>query len=924
MLIRLPLSFVLLVLSMPKLSADEDSTAVEFFEKSIRPALVEHCQRCHSVEASEKNKLRGGLLLDSRAGWVKGGDSGGVIVPGQPGKSLLIESLHYDGDVAMPPKGKLPDAVIANFEKWVELGAPDPRGETVLSAKAMGMTLEEGRKFWAFQPVANSKSSASSIDQFIDAKLSDVELSPAPQARREVLIRRIYFDLIGLPPTPGEIDAFVRDSDPRAYEKLVDRLLASPRFGERWGRHWLDVVRYAESVTLRGMVFSNAWRYRDYVIDAYNADRPFDALIREQIAGDLLPASSVEEKQRQTIATAFLALGNTALEEQDKEQLNMNVVDEQLDVISKGFLGQTVTCARCHDHKFDPIPTKDYYALAGILRNTQSMDHANVSRWIDRPMPGAEAKEKEYAAWTTELAQAEKSLKKLKAKMPGKASSGVVPASAFVGVVVDNDAAKRVGSWISSTHSKSYIGKDYLHDENQGKGQKSLTYIPKLPSDGEYDVRLAYSFAPSRAKAVPVTIFNGDGSKTVTVNMQQAPDLDGYFVSLGMFRFEAGGAGYVTIQTEGTDGYVTADAVAFVPKGSEAKPLPKTKSKGAAKEVKALEKRIKTLTQSLANRPMVMTVVENKTIVDVPIHIRGNVHSLGEVVPRGFLSVIDWHGVTPTNRTSGRLELAEWIASPRNPLTARVYANRVWHWLMGSGIVRSVDNFGTTGELPSHPALLDYLATRLVEKGWSTKALIREIVLSRTYQQGSDDLVSKRVDPENRLFGRANRRRLDAECIRDAMLQISGSLELDPPGRSFPAELKADYNYNAESNARSVYLPMFRNEIPELLQAFDIANPSMVTGRRDNSIVAPQALVMMNHPRVLHWAEFTAKRLLQQYDPLDKAMIDDAYKLILGRVPSDAERTVIAQHLEQQNNPKNAWVSVVQALFASADFRTIE
>ena len=355
--------------------------------------LVKECYSCHSSQAK---KLKGGLRLDSRAAVLAGGDSGPAVVPGKPEESPLIEALKGDGGLAMPPKGKLPGAVIADFEHWIKAGAPDPRdGATSASRSLRASTSRPVGRFWAYQRpriyeppvVAGADGSLGDIDRFLLAGLEAKGIAPAREADRATLARRVWFDLVGLPPSPGDIDAFVADPSPDAYEKLVDRLLASPGFGERWGRHWLDVARFGESLTLRGLVLKDAWRYRDYVIEAFNGDKPFDRFVREQVAGDLLPASGLVERRRGLVATSFLVLGNSNLEEQDKGQLVMDVVDEQLDTIGKAFLGQTIGCARCHDHKFDPIPTRDYYALAGILRNTKTLEHANVSKWLERPMP---------------------------------------------------------------------------------------------------------------------------------------------------------------------------------------------------------------------------------------------------------------------------------------------------------------------------------------------------------------------------------------------------------------------------------------------------------------------------------------------------------------------------------------------------------
>jgi len=893
----------------PGADAPGSPEQIEFFEKKIRPVLAEHCYACHSAEAERTKKLKGGLRLDTRDGLLKGGDSGPAIVPGKAADSLLVKTLRYAaGEVQMPPKGRLPDAVVADFEKWVDMGAPDPRGDPASGGRkppVRGLSVEEGRNFWAYKPpqappvpaVKDAGWPADDIDRFVLARLEAKGLRPAPDADRAALARRVYYDLTGLPPTPEQVDAFVRDTDPAAYEKLVDHLLASPEFGERWGRHWLDVARFAESVTLRGLVFKEAWRYRDYVIDAFNADVPFDRFVREQVAGDLLPAATADDRRRQLIATTFLALGNTNLEEQDKKQLRMDVVDEQLDAIARGFLGQTVTCARCHDHKFDPIPTKDYYALAGILRNAKAMEHANVSAWVEVPLPADPKTESALRKHESAVSALKGRIAAAKAKA-GPKTTGVLAVKDVPGVVVDDEQAKRVGDWTHSTFSGTYIGRGYVHDGNAGKGEKTLTFQPEALPPGRYEVRLAYSPGASRADNVLVQVFSADGEKTVAVDMKKNPPVDGRFVSLGEYRFEKNGLAYVMISNEDTKGHVTADAVAFVrtdadtARGGDRQPA--AASVAAAESVKALEAELKRLESTGPKRPMTMSVVEEKVIEETRVHVRGSVHNLGEPAPRGFLQVAT-RGPTPTipKNQSGRKELADWIASADNPLTARVMANRAWHWLFGSGIVRTTDNFGTTGEPPSDPELLDHLATTFVRDGWSVKKLVRRIVLSHTYRQSSaGGPTTVAADPENRLFGRANRRRLEAEEIRDTMLSVSGRLDLTRGGRTFVATLAADYGYKADSNRRSVYLPVFRNALPEALEVFDFADPSMVTGRRNTSTVAPQALFLMNHPFVLEQSRHSAARLLAGKLPDDGARITRAYRLALGRGPTDGERSV--------------------------------
>ncbi len=906
-----------------------DPNGVEFFEQKIRPVLVEQCQKCHSAEAEKNNKLKGQLLLDSKVGIAAGGESGAVLDSKEPKNSLLLKSLRYDGDLKMPPKGKLPDAVIADFEKWVAMGAPDPRDGTGAVKKQIGLTLDEGRKFWSYIPpkgvepptVKNKDWNANPIDRFIASGLEAKGLSPAKPADRATIARRLYYDLAGYVPTPEELDAFVMDKSPNAVEKLVDKLLASPAFGERWGRNWLDVARYAESVTLRGFILDEAWRYRDYVIESFNADVPFDRFIRAQIAGDLMTATDPAERRRQIVATTFLVLGNTNLEEQDKKMLRMDVVDEQLDVITKGFLAQTVTCARCHDHKFDPIPTKDYYALAGILRNAKTLEHANVSKWIDVPLPVDAEQEAKYSEAEKRIASLQARIKAEKSKGAAKAG-GILLVKDIPGIVVDDAAAKKVGDWMHSQHSGSYIGDGYLHDKNEGKGEKTLTFQPENLPPGKYEVRLAYSAGTSRSNKVPVSVFSADGEKELTIDMQKGPPIDGRYVSLGEFRFEKGGFSHVIVSNEDTKGHVTADAVVYVPETTDATTSAK-KVEPKADSTKALEAELKKLQETAPKRPKVISVVEEKQIEDAKVHIRGNPHNLGESAPRGFLQVASVGTVSFPKDRSGRLELANWIASKENPLTARVIVNRTWHWLFGSGIVRTTDNFGTTGEKPSNPELLDHLANQFVADGWSMKKLVRAIVLSQAYQQSSvGDPKALAADPENRLFGRANRRRMTGEAIRDSILRIAGTLSEERGGPAFPVSLAADYNFKANSTRRSVYLPMFRNALPELLEVFDAADPSTVTGVRNVSTVAPQALYLMNNPFVAEQAKLAAAKLMAANDA-DDARIVSLYRVTLGREPTDGERTVATNFLRNRSDAKDAWTKLIHAVFASAEFRFV-
>ena len=919
-----PAFFAVLLAAGGMAAAQDPPKDVDFFEKKVRPLLTDRCYSCHSTRAE---KLKGGLRLDSREGVLKGGDSGPAIVAGDPKKSLLLKAVRWvDDDLKMPPKKKLTDDQIGDLEAWILKGATWPAGDDSAAAgkpkKQVGLSIEEGRRFWSYRPPV--KPADADIDHQINARLAVENLQPGPVADKATLLRRVTYDLTGLPPAPEEVDAFVADPAPDAYLRVVDRLLASPQFGERWGRHWLDLARYAESLTLRGFILKEAWRYRDYVIDVFNRDLPYDRFVREQIAGDLLEAATLGDRRRQLIAATFLQLGNANLEEQDKKQLEMDVVDEQLDTIGKAFLAQTIGCARCHDHKFDPIPTRDYYALAGILKNARSLEHANVSKWLESPLPvdpSRDADVRKQEAAIASLQARIKAEKDLTPKARASKATGALAIADIAGVTIDDTQAEKVGEWKTSTYSGSYIGSGYVHDDAKGKGEKSLTFHPELAS-GTYEVRFAYAPGESRATNVPVTILSAEGEKILHVNEQEVPPIDGRFVSLGQYIFE-NNQGYVLVSNEGTKGHVTADAVVFIPVDAldQTKPAPKSAPNGG--RLKELEEELKKLQESGPRRDMVMAVREEKSIADLRIHIRGSVHTQGETVHRGVLQVATV-GAAPAIPAdeSGRRQLADWIASPANPLTARVMANRVWHWLFGSGLVRTPDNFGTTGEAPSHPELLDALAIRFVEDGWSVKKLVRRIVLTDVYRRAPGKAPG--ADPENRLLAVSTRRRLDAECLRDTMLRVSGRLRLEAPGGpTYPVSLSADYGYKAVGELRSVYVPVFRNAPAEIFEVFDVADASVTTGRRNCSTVAPQALFLLNSPFVLEQAKDAAKRILGETLADDRARVLRAWRLALGRGPTDGEVALALQGVAAAGSAEAGWTSVFHALFASVDFRYV-
>ena len=914
-------------LQLLKVSAKADEAKnMEFFEKKVRPLLLEHCSKCHS---SQEKKTKGGLDLDTRESTLQGGDTKAAIVPGKPTESLLIQSIGYNSDIKMPPKGKLSEQAIADLTEWVKMGAPDPRTKTAAKKNSNG-NISNAADWWSFQPMkkdfpslANLPKESNPIDYFILEKLKGAGIAPAKEASRTVLIRRLYLDLVGLPPTPEKILAFENDTSVNAYEKLVDELLQSPHFGERWARHWLDVVRFAQSSGGgRTAVFPDAWRYRDYVIQSFQKDKSFQNFIHEQIAGDLLEAKTNSEREANLVATGFLAMGPTNFERQDKKILEMDVVDEQLDTIGKAFMGMTIGCSRCHDHKFDPIPTKDYYSMAGIFKSTKTLIHDNVSRWVDRQLPMDPEDEKKLADHNNAIARLEQQIKASKGGKPSKAK--ILALADIEGIVVDDSQAKKVGNWTISTFKNHFIGEGYSHDDNADKGEKTICFTPEIKTTGKYDVYLAYVEGTNRAENVPVTIFHAEGEKVVHVNMQKAPDIEGRFIHLGQFKFENSGQGFVLVSNTGTKGHVVADAVQFLPTDQNNKIV---KSKIATAEtksdVKQLEGQLKELKSKSPTKVVAMGVDEEKKIGDINICIRGNVHTPGAIAPRGFIQAVKVENPPKIpNNQSGRKEFAQWLGDSTNSLTHRVYVNRIWHWLFGSGLVRTTDNFGTTGETPSHPELLDFLTTEFIRNNYSTKKMIRLMVTSKTYRQSSEN-SSADIDTDNRLFGKMNRKRLEAEVIRDSMLSVSNRLDLTNGGANMPANLSTEYGYKFTDTRRSIYTPVFRNTLPELFEVFDFPDPNLVIGKRNVSTIAPQALYLMNNPFVIAESQAAAKELLQIPDFNDYQRAERMYLIVIGRHPTGLEKEKILKFLasDGKRSPQESWALLFQAMFSTLDFR---
>ncbi|MDF1740816.1 MAG: DUF1553 domain-containing protein, partial [Verrucomicrobiales bacterium] len=913
-------------------AADISDADLRFFENRIRPILVEHCYECHSEEAG---KSKGGLWLDRRAGWLTGGDSGPAAKPHDVEGSLLIETVRYaDPDLEMPPDGKLSPSDILALEEWVKKGLPDPRGE-VLESGDGGFDLEERKQYWSYQARKTEFGERRSIDDFINAGLSSQGLEALPATTPESLLRRAKIDLTGLIPTPGEIESFAGNPDRGNYEAFVDGWLETHAFGERWGRHWLDIVRYADSSGGgRAAPFPNAWRLRDYVIDSFADDRPLDDLIKAHIAGDLLPSANTEERVENLIATGFLVMGPINYENQNKDELEFEIIDEQIDTLGRAFMGQTIGCARCHDHKFDPIPTSDYYAMAGIFKSTDFVTHANVSKWHTEPIPPTEEAKKaieEHAKSKGLLQGRIAEIKSELASLGHGAGSRVasVAVSSLRGIVVDNTDAIVEGEWKPSTSEPRWVGDGYLHDLNERSVRKSARFDFEIPGPGLFEIRMSYSSSTNRSTAVPVTVEGGGISETVIVNQRLKPEHDRLFHTLGKWTFTKGGKVSVTVRNSpGGDGHVMADAVQCL-SGENSTPLAgdglvaKSRVRQLEADLNQAEASLKALIKSAPRIPTAMSVVDRAAEErgDTEIRIRGVEANRGPIVPRGFLQAAKWDGMDEeayaiSQEQSGRLELANWVTARENPLTARVLANRIWLHLMGEGLVRTPDNFGITGQKPTHPDLLDFLAGRLIDSGWSTKALVREIMMSDVYARCSraGEGAQAKADPENKLYWRAHLRPLNAEALRDAMLTLSGELDLKGGGPSLPKNFRSEFGHQFVTLKRSVYVPAFRNSGYEMFSVFDFANPNFTVGKRADSTIPTQALFLTNSPFVHERAGKAAARLA----PTEAVDLDDGIRRVflntLARNPTGEElaltRQFIEEHPEWEADPVAAWAAL--------------
>lgn len=865
--IFIPFFVIAFVTALSHVSMAQDELSREqlnFFEAKIRPVLIKECYGCHSAKTGA---TKGGLMVDTKDSLLMGGDSGPAIVPGELDESLLWSSINHE-DYNMPPGKMLSDKVIADFKTWIEMGAPDPRNMKVTEIKSeiTAEDVEKGREFWAFKPPAlpsipklkNESWAENEIDHFVLAKLEANKLQPTDDADAETILRRLTFGLVGLPPTPSQV-AWMKQNyarDPKsAIAKVTDQLLDSEQFGERWGRHWLDIARYGESTGREvNITFPNAWRYRDYVIDSFNEDKPYDRFVQEQIAGDLLPVKTDRQWAENLVATGFLAIGPKTLTEQNGRQFRLDVIDEQVDVASRAILGVSIACARCHDHKFDPIPQSDYYAMSGIFENTSThygtidtLQNRRPSNLIVLPVEDPEVKKKKLSR--SEIKALQEKLEETQSKF--------------------REAAR----------ARQQMRKNGSSNSDAGRPLLSVA-------------RLSSQSAALKAK---LESYDDEGNP--------------YTYAMG--------------------------------------------------------------------------VQEVDKLVETRLLGRGEFDQPGQVVERGFPQVMCDEPVKLNANSSGRLELAKWMGSADNPLTARVMVNRIWQYMMGQAIVRTPENFGATGQTPTHPELLDWLAVKFVQEGWSVKKLIREIATSHVYRTDSKyDAASFNFDPTNELIWRFEPRRLDAESLRDSILAISGKLDKQRPYGSIASiagdglvrdgsvlslsdpsnaggkqqrsnRRRGQKNQDMMSNIadamiqraggsrttldqpveyRSVYLPVVRDSVTRSMDVFDFAESTMIVGKRETSNTPDQGLYFLNNKFVIDQSEKFARRLMDDHADVE-SQVRGAFVLAYGREAKQGEVSAAREFYERfevsdakyrrdhGSTAMKKLSALCQGILASAEFR---
>jgi mono/diheme cytochrome c family protein len=933
-------SLLLLALGGAAFAADLPPEQRDFFESKVRPILAGHCYSCHSIE---EKKSKGDLTLDTRQGWQKGGASGQVIVPGKPEESLLITAIGYqDADLQMPPKGeKLSDEQIATLTAWVKMGAPDPRdGGKDIAAKLSGLT-DQAKAHWAYQPVKKpavpeNKQAAwakTPVDAFILQKLEANGMTPNKPATKEALIRRAYYDLIGLPPTPYEVADFLKDTAPNAFEKVITKLLASPHYGERWGRHWLDTARYSDTIggernnnRTTEYRYAHAWTYRDYVVKAFNEDKPYDQFIREQLAADLLP--DVKKDDPRLAALGFLTVGERFRNVND-------IINDRIDTVSKGFLGLTVACARCHDHMFDPIPTRDYYALHGVFSSVYEPD--------DKPMLPTALKAEQLADFQEKYTQLSKELQRryldtvdeylgdffkkpeayLEAALTAQRNRQRPNAESekrrnqlirdeklddqfvqYLGrAVLKNPAV--FGPLAQIARTGSFQVSDLQRMSEMGERAQRKLGDKKAAKMGDMAERMAAMMREKAAQG-PNKYVADALTKTPPTNLTDAikvygelfrslkPQAKGFIAAMKSAT-SATVPGYDHDLIDVLRGPFTVEPAPLLTKDTiEAEQMTWPNRISGKARLNFSELNVLELTHP-GSPAKAMVVADRPQPKNSPVFIRGEAQSRGPVVPRGFLEILSpGHKPVPFSQGSGRLELAEAIASKDNPLTARVAVNRIWMHHFGEGLVPTPDDLGVQAGAPSHPELLDYLAAKFVEFGWSMKQMHKLIMLSAVYQQSTEtNPAYETKDPDNRLLWRANIRRLDFEAMRDSLLVFSGQLDRSLGGK--PINLTDEpYSYR-----RSVYGYIDRGNLPELMQHFDFSDPDMPNSKRTTTVVPQQALFLMNSAMAVDIARKLIARpeLAKTPDPDEK--VRWLYRIMFQRLPRPDELQLARNFLAQ-------------------------
>jgi cytochrome c553 len=929
-------------------AAAEKGAAVEFFEREIRPLLLQRCADCHGSDTQEA-----GLRLDSGPALLKGGDSGPVVVPGQPDRSRLLEVISYDRDIQMPPDEKLPIGQIEALRKWIHLGAPWPSSGETSTAESDSAKSRESNRFelarathWAFQPIANPPLppvvddawAQDDLDRFVLARLERESLTASPPASRATLLRRATFDLIGIPPTVEEISAFEHDPAPDAFAKVVERLLASPEYGQRWGRHWLDVARYADT---KGYVFTEdtrypySYTYRDYVIRAFNDDVPFDRFVLEQIAADQL---ELGVDQRALAGLGFLTVGSRFMN-------NIHdIIDDRIDVVTRGLMGLTVTCARCHDHKFDAITQSDYYALYGVfasstepgelplvavpevneayrkhqanLAQRQAALDTFIDTQLDEVRRTARSRSAEYlvAAVTTD-----------RAPIPDGAMLSLQPDElkpmiiarwrAFIG-----ETGKSHHPVMAPWHALAALAPEAFAGAAPSLvANLPVEQSPDQPAPVNRLVKEALLKAPLTSMTDVARAY-GELFAQIEATWQEA------------LRVAASNSGEAPHQLDDPAAeelrqvlYGENTPPAITPTDVE-KQYDFVLDRTMANEYGCLRRELDDAKASSPDEPpRAMALIDSPTPHESRIFLRGNPARHGDVVPRRFLQLLSTGDPEPFTRGSGRLELAQAIVAPANPLTARVIVNRVWMHHFGAPLVSTPSDFGVQSDPPSHPELLDHLASWFREHGWSLKKLHRKLMLSSTYQQASDLRVEcAQTDPENRLYWRMNRRRLEFEAARDSLLAVAGRLDRSLDGR--PVNLLSE----PFSTRRTVYGFADRGDLPGLFRSFDFASPDVSSPQRPRTTVPQQALFLLNSPFVIEQARNVAARpeVTSRHEPA--ARVRALYQIVLGR---DARPDEVRWALDLVNAPGDTprgehpftrWEQLAQVLLQTNEFMFVD